>query len=460
MGTKRRRSRLYFGMRNYKFETHNKEGEKVSDLTEEQWRSKVAQELEEVGASELTYIFHDNDYDDEDSTERKPLHVHFVARFKDARDYDPTMEKFKCEKRNFQVGRSESSALLYLTHTTPESISAKKTRYNVSSLTVIVVPEDSETGEPVRLEGEDLERWYRKKIAGRSGTNKVNTDDAVASIIDQLSLGDMALTDVKEELKKLYDSTTATMTWMKNKRYFKEAVSEYYENKYLEWLDKGRSFKLIYIDGKSGIGKTTFAREIAKRVNKAKNIRESLIHNAPNETRGGRYDFLNGYNQEAVTVFDDLGPKTFSYTEFLNLFEKERVAKYSSRFNDKAWFAEVAIITKSTPIEMWTKSLSFSELTSARSGEEINNVLYQPRRRFELVVTIRDEAVEISRYIITNKKTNAHRLEVLDKLEIPGTGFHDKEFQSEVLDTIEKRLGLKEATEKDLEKVQVLDDDE
>ncbi|WP_161497003.1 hypothetical protein, partial [Streptococcus suis] len=107
-----------------------------------------------------------------------------------------------------------------------------------------------------------------------------------------------------------------------------------------------------------------------------------------------------------------------------------------------------------------TKSLSFSELTSARSGEEINNVLYQPRRRFELVVTIRDEAVEISRYIITNKKTNAHRLEVLDKLEIPGTGFHDKEFQSEVLDTIEKRLGLKEATEKDLEKVQVLDDDE
>ena len=45
-------------------------------------------------------------------------------------------------------------------------------------------------------------------------------------------------------------------------------------------------------------------------------------------------------------MFDDLKPNTFSYTEFLNLFDSSRVSKYSSRFIDKAWFAELGIITK------------------------------------------------------------------------------------------------------------------
>lgn len=67
-----------------------------------------------------------------------------------------------------------------------------------------------------------------------------------------------------------------------------------------------------------------------------KGLRVTAIHNAPNDTKGARYDFLSGYENEAVTVFDDLRPNTFGYTEFLNLFEKERVSKYSSRFNDKS----------------------------------------------------------------------------------------------------------------------------
>ncbi|WP_161945131.1 hypothetical protein, partial [Streptococcus suis] len=165
-----------------------------------------------------------------------------------------------------------------------------------------------EEGTLTRREGEDLEEWYRIKIAGKAGSLKTNTDDDVASIIDELAEGTMLLTDVKEELKQRFDSTTATMTWMKNKRYFKEAVAEYYQDKYLEWLEKGRTFSLIYLEGPSAIGKTKFANKIARRVNKAKGIPEGWVHNAPNDTPGARYDFLNGYEQEVVTVFDDLNP--------------------------------------------------------------------------------------------------------------------------------------------------------
>lgn len=83
-------------------------------------------------------------------------------------------------------------------------------------------------------------------------------------IIDELSEGLMTIDDVKNDLKQAFDPTTATMTWMKNKRYFKEAVAEYYQNKYYDWLENGRTFQLVYIQGSSGIGKTSFARKLVK----------------------------------------------------------------------------------------------------------------------------------------------------------------------------------------------------
>lgn len=441
MSGKNKRSRLYFGMRNYKFETHDENGNIKWDISEEDWKEYIKKEFEDICDPvpyELSYIFHGKDI--ESDGERKALHVHFVARFENAVYYDSTIGKFGCEKRNFEKGRSETSALLYLTHTTNEAIKTKKRRYNVSELNVLIFDEN---GQRKKLVGEDLENWYCIKISGKTGSNVVSTDDDVARIIDELSDGLLTLDNVKEELKQIFDSTTATMTWMKNKRYFKEAVSEYQQKKYYDWLENGRSFQLVYIQGRSSIGKTFFAREIAKEFNKIKGLRAAAIHNAPNDTKGARYDFLNGYENEAVTVFDDLRPNTFGYTEFLNLFERERVSKYSSRFNDKAWFAELAFITKSTPIEEWTLKLAYSEIRTL-IGSERENALYQPRRRFSLIIDIRDDKVVLNKYILTNKKTMVHELKEVKMMKCPKmiNGFWDKNFQKKVIKEIMIELGF------------------
>lgn len=455
MTGKNKRSRVYFGMRNYKFETHDKDGNVIDDITEKDWREKITRHFEgkiDPEPIELTYIFHDKDIDTDG--EKKALHVHFVARFENPVSYDATIKKFGCEDRNFEKGRSETSALLYLTHTTSEAIKAKKRRYNVSELNTLVFDSD---GHRQKLQGEELEDWYRIKIAGREGSNKVNTDDDVARIIDELSEGLLTIDDVKSELKQAFDATTATMTWMKNKRYFKEAVAEYYQNKYYDWLENGRTFQLIYIQGASSIGKTAFAREIGKEFNKIKGLRPTAIHNAPNDTKGARYDFLSGYENEAVTVFDDLRPNTFGYTEFLNLFEKERVSKYSSRFNDKAWFAELALITKSTSIEDWTSKLSYSELKSA-SVEDKPNVLYQPRRRFSLIIDISAENVVLSSYVLNNRKKMTHEVKEIKKFECPESkdgkvGFWNPVFQKKIIKEIMILLGFAEPSNADLKSV-------
>lgn len=450
MEKKDRKYRLFFGMRNYKFETHDENGvQRENAPTEQEWRDLITEQFAKVDFSELTYIFHDKDVDDEDETAKKALHVHFVVRFENPRYYNSILATFGCEKRNFQNARSESSALLYLTHTTSEAIKAKKTRYNVQELHCIV----KEENEYRKLTGDELEKFYRIKISGKTGKTGVKADDDVARIIDELTEGTLKLEDVKSQLKEIFDPTTATLTWMKNKRYFKEAVIEHYENKYREWLEGGRNFKLIYINGPSGIGKTYFANKLARAINKARGIYEPLIHNAPNHTRNTRYDFLSGYENEAVTVFDDLDAKTFDYAEFLNLFERDRVAKYSSRFRDKAWFAEVAIITKSEKIETWTKKLSYSEWISS-SNLEKDNVLYQPRRRFTLVVNIDSTSVKYQVYKVTDKKTNKHELHTID--EINFEDFHDEKIQDKIIKQILKLINLEEVKDEDIEKIDKL----
>ena len=445
MEKKDKKYRLFFGMRNYKFETHDENGvQRENAQTEEEWRKQIEQELEAVGASELFYVFHDKDVDDEDETVKKALHVHFVARFENPRHYSSILKDFGCEPRNFQNARSESSALLYLTHTTPEAIKAKKTRYNVQELHCIV----KEENEYKRLTGDELEKFYRIKISGKTGKTGVKVDDDVARIIDELTEGTLKLDDVKSQLKEIFDPTTATMIWVKNKRYFKEAVIEHYENKYRAWLEGGRNFKLIYINGPSGIGKTYFANKVARAINKARGVYEPLIHNAPNHTRNTRYDFLSGYENEIITVFDDLDAKTFDYAEFLNLFERDRVAKYSSRFRDKAWFAEVAIITKSESIEKWTKKLSYSDLVAASSAEK-DNVLYQPRRRFSLIVDLDATSVKFQVYKVADKKTNKHELHTI--YETKFEDFHDEKTQSQIIKQILKLLNLEEVKDEDIQ---------
>lgn len=445
-----KKHRLFFGMRNYKFETHDENGVKRENApTESEWRKQISEEFESIDAAELTYVFHDRDVDDEDETIKKALHVHFVVRFENPRYYDKTREDFKCEKRNFQKARSESSALLYLTHTTPEAIKAKKTRYNVQELHCIV----KEENEYRKLTGDELEKFYRIKISGKAGGNAVKADDDVARIIDELTEGTLKLEDVKSQLKEIFDPTTATLTWMKNKRYFKEAVVEHYENKYREWLEGGRNFKLIYINGPSGIGKTYFANKLARAINKARGIYEPLIHNAPNHTRNTRYDFLSGYENEAVTVFDDLDARTFDYAEFLNLFERDRVAKYSSRFRDKAWFAEVAIITKSEKVETWTKKLSYSDWISS-SNLEKDNVLYQPRRRFTLIIDIDTTSVKFQVFKVTDKKTNTHELHKIEEFNFKD--FHDEKIQAKIIKQTLKLINLEEIKDEDIEKIDEL----
>lgn len=439
----KRRTRGFIGQRNYYYETHNEDGEAVSAINEDEWKEQVKADLLATNPIEVSLIFHDKDVDVEGN--KKGLHGHFLVKYEHPRSYERTMELLKVEPRNFtKLGTRDTGAYRYLTHTTEKAMNDLKYRYPIEELIVFLV-EDKENNTYHQLEGDELWLFYRDKIAGtvkQEDNKRTELEDALAEILYDLSNGEFLENwDIKEELIEQFGKTDGVLAFTKYRKHFDNARIEYSEKKFREWKENGRKFQAIYIDGPSGLGKTTLANKLARRINRESGRLESLIHDAPNTTPGTRFDFVQDYQNELVTVFDDLDPRAFSYEEFLNLFESDKVARANSRFENKPWFAEYAIITKSMPLAEWTKELSSKPLKACKDprSEEYSNVLWQPRRRFHLEIELDFEKASFWQYQKVQGKTNSHRRKLLDRVPFKGRVLvQSEELQNEIIDkTIE-----------------------
>ena len=71
--------------------------------TEQQWRELIINELfkEKVDYAYLALVFHDRDVDKSDPEHHKikGLHCHFVVNYKNARSYEETKARTKCQER-------------------------------------------------------------------------------------------------------------------------------------------------------------------------------------------------------------------------------------------------------------------------------------------------------------------------------------------------------------------------
>lgn len=449
------RARNYFFQRNYEFETHDKDKKKISDETVEEWKERIERELRSVQAKELAFIFHDKDVDSEGHL--KGIHCHAYLKYTHPQNVSRIMKEVKAESRNFDVAKNTANVLLYLTHTSVEAIKAKKVRYEVSEIKLFI--------DDVEVTGEEKEIWYRNNISkvGAKTKAKYQLEDVTAEALINLKNGELALHMVNEFLEQRLDLTAATLLWAKSKRLFEQAQDEYFQSLYDEWRENGRHFNLIYINGKSSIGKTYFAKKLAQELNVLRGRKKGAVHFAPSASPSGNLDFVDGYELELSTIFDDLSSVTFSFEQFLSIFEKDRVAKVSSRFKNKIWLSELVVISKSQNIDDWTKSLCSKELKNYSKEVDKNNVLYQVRRRFELIIDITDKDVVLSKYVKLDNK-NKHTLKVIDTLSF--AKFKDK-FQSEGFqERLIERIFLEldyikhEPTQEELEKAMAVVDDE
>lgn len=399
-----KRVRRFAITRNKQYETHvlNKSGEqeKVSDITDSEWKELVKRQTFEYLANEygslksIAMIFHDRDITSDGAV--KGLHCHMVIEFRNPVTV-ATLEKFKLpvgeslngqelmfQSRNVEASRSISGSYRYLTHTTDKAMMERKTRYEVKEL---IVAEYGTDGKIEWITGEQLELWYRDKIKGTVKPEKIKFDEALQEAFYKIRTGEYSdEMEVEAFLIEQFNEMQATELVIKNKKFIDSARQMYQKNVFNEMQEHGRNLKTFYISGLSGVGKSRFAKDLAKRINLSNSKSINSIYTAPTAKDGKTYDFIDSeYKGQDVTIFDDVDATSFGFQEFLNIFDRENITKISSRYTNKAWVSHYAIITKSSSLVDWIKRLSKQ---SSEYHDDTRNQIIQVSRRIELWIDL------------------------------------------------------------------------
>ena len=450
-----KRVRRFSISRNKQYETHQLDGQgqlkQVSEISDTDWKEKVKSETFEYLATEygslksIALIFHDRDVTSDGAL--KGLHCHMILEFRNPVTIT-SLEKFKFEagkslnnqdlmfqSRNVEASKSSSGSYRYLTHTTDKAMIERKTRYEVQEL---IVAEYETDGSMKFITGEDLELWYRDKIKGTIRPEKLEFDEALQEAFFKVRTGEIFdELEVEAFLRERFTEMQATELVIKNKKFIDNSRQMYQKEVFEDMQNNGRNLKTFFISGSSGLGKSRFAKDLARRININNGKSINSIYTAPTAKDGKTYDFIDSeYKAQDVTIFDDIDATSFGFQEFLNVFDKDNITKISSRYTNKAWVSHYAIITKASKIEDWMERLA-SQSSEYHKNER--NQLVQVSRRIELWIDLDLENNQVNFYQFKhypddNKKS---RWKKVARKEITLEEFHsESSAREEIFDII------------------------
>lgn len=109
-----------------------------------------------------------------------------------------------------------------------------------------------------------------------------------------------------------------------------------------------RSQEVFFITGVSGSGKTTFAKDFAKKKNLSFYV------------SSGSNDVLDGYQGQDVLILDDLRPSVMGLSDLLKMLDNNTNSTVKSRYHNKLLECQYIIITSILPIDTFFHNV-FSE---------------------------------------------------------------------------------------------------
>lgn len=296
--------------------------ELVSNLTDADGNEIISPEkveriiAEKPCIKKWAYIIHDKDTYTEKEEEQNPLHkagtlkkphIHLMMKFYPQQQIPyiakwfgiPVnfLEKIKC--RRFE------DAVAYLMHLNAQD----KHAYDVSE---------------VHSNYDVMKELEKKK-------DKVKLDELLQQIIDG---------EIREYERTLIINN---VLYAKHKTKIDNAFKIRLEKE--EVLNKDRQMEVIYIWGESQTGKSSLAKEIARK--KGFSFYET----------GGSVDLMNSYRQEDVILLQELRPDTIKLPDLLKLLDNHAASSFNSRYRNKPINAKMIIITTPVDIDTFYKGI-------------------------------------------------------------------------------------------------------
>lgn len=303
---------------------------------------------------EWAYILHDKDVK-EDGT-NKNSHWHIELRLSNAREICQIAKWFGVADNFVNECKSKSpksykynDMLAYLIHAGDKS----KYQYDITEIKTNVTDIES------RIED------YRERLNGKPMITKKLSEETIKlnDIINQITEGQIREYNITDFVDGLMYS--------KHIREIKAAFD--YRRTILQSME--RKMEVYFFCGKSGSGKTSCAKQIAKK--KGYSFYVSSSQN----------DVLDGYAGQDVIILDDLRPKSFELADLLKFLDNDTNSTVKSRYHNKVIEAKIIIITSIYSLE------SFFTMTNKNIvyGDE---PIFQFKRRCKLYAIFDDKKIK------------------------------------------------------------------
>lgn len=444
--------------RNYDYETHDYDEEKgkvkkENAPTEEQWKKTVIEEITEIASQDNVsycyFIFHDSDQ--LENGELKPLHVHIVIKFKNARRMGALMKLLNVSRsENISPVRSYKGALGYLLHITEQAKKDGKFIYSQRELYMAgeEIPESEKLRyahfDKIAKSGDKPDKDTKEEIENdvfdmMTEVRKKGTEPNINDLYDKYDTQDERL------VTKIYYSHNSKMSKAEND-YFKDAIKDIKKN--------GRNLVNIYISGPGNTGKTTLANALGYHY-----CDERGVYSAPSKSQDKTYDPFGKYEYEKVTILNEMVGGLFEPREFLNMFDPMHYVPVSARGEDVHWVSDTMIMTSSISLERFRNETfryakggkdmveqDFDGNLKMINDTEIKNVAYQFTRRFSHKIDIKHKGSYLFMNIFAfDKEKYGFRLQ--KQLKLPVKYYYDKEELQKVVNIIDDCI---KNTDKDL----------
>lgn len=306
---------------------------------------KIAKYLKDEGAEvDAVYgITHDRDtreiWDDKlkrNVIEQKHLHGHWVVKFKD-KESGLTISKI-AEAVGLapqfidraKPGRfAYDNMLSYLIH----AKDSEKFAYSASDV-VSVVKDGVQSYKEIYAESKD--RWERGRA--KKTADKARSSETVDSLYLKVISGEVTLEQVQltEDYYQIYAH---------NKLKFDRGFEAYRDRRIaiaVDRMNRGElKTKVIYIQGASRSGKSTYAKELAK----------AFVKNAEKQGKrwrwgsGGAFNPAEQYDSQDVFVMNDLRESSMRVEDWLRLLDPNNAEAIYGRYKSRVVCPEFIIIT-------------------------------------------------------------------------------------------------------------------
>ncbi len=244
---------------------------------------------------EYYVILHDEDPDN--------LHFHIVIRFgKTSVQFNTIKNKFFFS--NIEPCSNVKNAVCYLTH---QNDNTGKKKYDWSEV---------RTNNPNKLE--------MFKVPSIANLN-VNLN----SVLEKIERGEIKMYDLDKIDNIVYSR-------------YKTQIERAFEKRTMKILSNPhRNVKVIFIYGKTGLGKTSFAIAYAK------------AHGKTIKLSGGSNDVMDSYCQEECICLDDVVPGFVPIQEMLKITDNHHNTAIISRYKNKVFVGDMIFICSNTHLFDW-----------------------------------------------------------------------------------------------------------